>query len=151
CGVPPARGAAPPVPNHVIGYTEFRTDLPGGRHANVRTMRAVIVNLDTGRRRALAEDLVRDPDAWTQFSGWSPDGRIAIVGRGWQSQENAKWEEKHRTFRQVKGGRLLDSYLLDLATNKSTNVTAVQRVSVYNYGVFFWPKDPTKLGFTALI
>ena len=47
--------AAPPVPNHVIGYTEFRTDLKGGRHANVRTMRAVLVNIDTKRRRVLAE------------------------------------------------------------------------------------------------
>src|SRR3954454_14156624 len=86
--------AAPPVPNHVIGYTEFRTDLPGGRHANVRTMRAVVVNVDTKQRRVLAEDLVRDdPDASTQFVDWSPDGKIAVVGRGWQSQENAKWEE----------------------------------------------------------
>jgi hypothetical protein len=28
-------------PDVLIGYTEFRTDLPGGRHANVRTRRAV--------------------------------------------------------------------------------------------------------------
>src|SRR5438093_609647 len=79
--------ALAPLPRRqppVIGYTEFRTDLKGGRHANVRTMRAVLVNVDTGRRRVLAEDLVRDPDAWTQFAGWSPDGRIAIVERGWQ-------------------------------------------------------------------
>src|SRR4051794_26436462 len=35
---------AAPVPRRqppVIGCTELRTDLPGGRHANVRTMRAV--------------------------------------------------------------------------------------------------------------
>lgn len=147
-----AQAAAPPVPNHVVGFTEFRTDLKGGRHANVRTMRAVIVNVDTGKRRAVAEDLIRDEaDAWTQFAGWSPDGTIAIVGRGWQSQENAKWEEQHQQFRFVKAGRLADCYLLDLATGKATNVTAVERVSTDNYGLFFWPKDPTKLGFTALI
>src|SRR4051794_12561715 len=106
CLLTPA--AAPPTPSYVIGYTAFRTDLKGGRHANVRTMRAVIVNLDTGKRRLLAEGLVRDPDSWTQFAGWSPDGRTAILGRGWQSQDNAKWEEERRQFRFVKEGRLLD-------------------------------------------
>ncbi|MFT3880974.1 MAG: hypothetical protein QM703_15090 [Gemmatales bacterium] len=34
-----------------IGYTELQTNLPGGRHENVRTMRAVISNGDgTGRK-----------------------------------------------------------------------------------------------------
>src|SRR5207253_740066 len=46
---------------------------------------------------------------------------------------------------------LLDTYLLELATGKATNVTAVERVSNYNSGLFYWPNDPTKLGFTALI
>jgi len=31
------------------------------------------------------------------------------------------------------------------------NVTATERVSFYNGGLFFWPGDPSKLGFTALI
>src|SRR3954452_5951982 len=107
------RAAAPPVPNRVIGFTEFRTDLPGGRHANVRTMRAVVVNVDTKQRRVLAEDLVRDdPDASTQFVDWSPDGKIAVVGRGWQSQDNAKWEEKNQNFRLTKEGRSSDCYLI---------------------------------------
>ena len=30
-------------------------------------------------------------------------------------------------------------------------MTAVERVSYYNSGLFFWPGDPTKLGFPALI
>ena len=50
-------------------------------------------------RRLLADELANDADAWTQFAGWSPDGKIAIVGRGWQTPENAKWEEDHKTFR----------------------------------------------------
>ena len=29
-------------PNLLIGYTEFRTDLPGGRYVNDWTMRAVV-------------------------------------------------------------------------------------------------------------
>ena len=30
------------LPDLFIGYTEHRTDLPGGRHANVKTRRAVV-------------------------------------------------------------------------------------------------------------
>jgi len=36
----PPRTAGADPPDRLIGYTELRTDLPGGRHANVRTMRA---------------------------------------------------------------------------------------------------------------
>jgi Tol biopolymer transport system component len=143
--------AAPPGGNPTIGYTEFRTNLPGGRHANVKTMRAVMVKADGSGRRVLARQLVRKPDSWTQFAGWSPDGQIAVIGRGWQSAENALWEEKHKQFRFTAKGYLYDTYLLDLSEGKATNVTGVQRVSFYNSGLFFWPNDPTKLGFTALI
>jgi TolB protein len=134
-----------------IGYTELQTNLKEGRHANVRTMRAVIVKADGSGRQVLAEDLVREPDTWTQFAGWSPDGKIAVLGRCWQSPDNARWEEEHREFRFTKEGWLCDSFLFDMATAKATNVTAIDRVSFYNGGVFFWPNDPTKLGFTALI
>jgi Tol biopolymer transport system component len=135
----------------LIGYTEFQTDRAGGRHANVRTMRAMAVKADGTDRRPLAEDLVREPDTWTQFAGWSPDGKFAIIGRGWQNPENAKWEEANKQFRFTKKSWLLDSYLFELATGKATNVTAIDRVSFYNSGLFFWPNDATKLGFTALI
>lgn len=135
----------------LLGFTEFRTDLPGGRHANVRTMRAVVARLDGSGRRELVPELAREADTWTQFAGWSPDGRTAIVGRGWQSPENAKWEEEHRQFRHVKGAWLVDVFLLDMASGRATNITAVERVSDYNGGLFFWPNDNTKLGFTALI
>src|SRR5262249_2415192 len=82
---------------------------------------------------------------------WSPDGKIAIIGQGWQSPDNAKWEEKNRQFRYTKEGWLYDSYLVDLATGKATNMTSIQRVSFYNAGLFFWPGDPNKLGFSAII
>jgi len=141
----------PALPDCRIGYTELRTNLPGGRHANVRTMRAVVVKPDGSARRVLAEELTRQPDTWTQFAGWSPDGRTALLGRGWQSPENAKWEEEHKQFRFTREGWLNDMYLLDLAGGKATNITAVERVSFYNGGLFFWPGDPTRLGFTALI
>src|SRR5436305_1049450 len=69
-------------PKGLIGYTEYRTNLPGGRHANGVTMRACVVIADgTGPRRILAEELAREPNSWTQFAGWSPDGRTAYLGR----------------------------------------------------------------------
>jgi Tol biopolymer transport system component len=114
-------------------------------------MRTVVVKPDGSGRRVLAEELASEPDSWTQFAGWSPDGRIAVIGRGWQSPENARWEEEHKQFRFNSEGWLFDTYLLDVASGRATNVTAVERVSFYNSGLFFWPNDPTKLGFTALI
>ena len=140
----------PAPPGSLVGYTELQTNLPGGRHANVRTMRAAVVNADGSGRRLVRAELADEPDAWTQFAGWSPDGKTAIIGRGWQSPENARWEEEHKTFRHTKEGWLVDSYLVEIATGQVTNVTAVERVSFYN-SVFFWPGDPTKLGLTALV
>ena len=142
--------AAEPPAAH-IGYTEYQANVPGGRHANVKTMRACVVKTDGTERRMIAPDLSQQADSWTQFAGWSPDGKIAVVGRGWQSPENAATEEKIQNFHFVPGGWLYDSYLVDFGTLKATNVTAVDRISFYNAGVFFWPKDPSKLGFTALI
>jgi len=93
-----ATEAAADPPEPLIGYAELRTDLPGGRHANVRTMRAAVVRVDGSGRRVLAEELAREPDTWTQFAGWSPDGTKAIIARGWNDPENACWEEEHKTF-----------------------------------------------------
>jgi Tol biopolymer transport system component len=139
------------APDVLIGYTELRTNLPGGRHVNVKTMRAVIVKADGTGRRVLAEELTRQPNTWTQFAGWSPDGHIAIIGRGWESPENGKWEEEHKTFRFTADDYLYDSYLLDLDSGKAVNVTGRERVSFHNSGLFFWPRDSKKLGFQALI
>jgi Tol biopolymer transport system component len=141
----------PRTSKRLIGYTELKTDLPGGRHSNVRTMRAMIVQADGTGRRTAGADLADEPDAWTQFGGWSPNGETAIISRGWQSPTNAAWEEEHKTFRFSAEGWRLDSYLVDLASGRAENVTAVERVSFYNGGLFFWPGDATKLGFTALI
>jgi hypothetical protein len=85
--------ASPPVelsPDLLIGYTEFRTDLPCGRYVNVWTMRAVVIKADGTDRRVLAEELTREKGYWAQFYGWSPDGKTAILLRGWESEENGK-------------------------------------------------------------
>jgi TolB protein len=137
-------------PQYLLGYTELHTNLPGGRHGNVVSMRAVAVKADGTGRLAVAEELTREPNAWTQFAGWSPDG-AAIVGRGWESPENGKWEEEHKAFRFTADACLYDMNVVDLVTGKATNLTAVDRVSFYNSGLFFWPGDSKKLGFQALI
>lgn len=135
----------------LVGYNEHRSNSPGGRHANVSTNRAMVVKADGTERRSIGGELVNEAGTWTQFAGWSPDGETAVVLRGWESVENAQWEEEHKTFRFTPEGWLVDSYLVDVATGKVENVTGVERVSFYNSGLFFWPEDPTKLGFTALI
>jgi len=134
----------------LVGYTELQTNLPGGRHPNVRTMRATLVRVDGTERKRIAEELVDGPESWTQFVGWSPNGKQAIVGRGWQDPANAAWEEEHKTFRMEDGKWMLDSCLVDLATGRVANLTAVDRVSNYNGGLFFMPDGKT-LGFTPLI
>jgi len=144
-----AGSAAPERPQ--VGYTEYRTNLPGGRHPNIVTMRACLVNLDGSGRRVVAKELSHQPNSWTQFAGWSPDGRLAIIGRGWETPENGDWEEEHKDFRFLPEGWLYDMLLFDPVTSRVTNVTAVERVSFYNTGLFYWPKDPNRLGFTAVI
>ena len=45
-------------PDLWIGYNEHRTNLPGGRHANCSTNRAMIVKADGTQRRPVAAELV---------------------------------------------------------------------------------------------
>jgi hypothetical protein len=123
-----------------IGYTTFRTDLPGGRHANVVTMRAAIVGADGKGRRDLAAELTREPNTWTQFAGWSPDGRLAIIGRGWESPENDRWEEEHKTFRK--------SYQVYVADTDGANAHKVETGQPFNFAPQ-WSPDGSHLLFVA--
>jgi len=109
-----------PLPDLLIGYTEFRTDQPGGRYPNEWTMRSVIVKADGTGRRVLAEELTREKGSWTQFVGWSPDGKSARLSRNWMSEENGKWEEAHKDFRRTGDGFRNDMYLVDIASGKAT-------------------------------
>ena len=108
------------VPDLLIGYTEFRTDLPGGRYVNVATRRAAVVKADGTGRRVLAEELTREAGYATQFVGWSPDGKAARLSCDWKSEEVGKWEEEHKDFRTTGEGVRHDAYLVDLASGKAT-------------------------------
>ena len=134
---------------YLIGYTEGRIDLPDGQFANWVTNRACLVRADGSGRRVLGEELAQKANSWTQFGGWSPDGKQAVILSLWESPENAAWEREHKTFRMTEGW-LVDTCLLDLATGKLTNLTAIDRVSIYNTGLFFLP-DGSGCGFTPLI
>ena len=149
-GILQAADADDQPPELLIGYTEFRTNLPGGRYVNQATFRAVVVKADGTGRRVLAEELTREKNSWTQFAGWSPDGKTAVFSRAWMSDENGKWEEEHKTFRYPKGGFSCDGYLFDQATAKATNVTAVDRISHANEYLQYWPDEKT-LSFSAHI
>lgn len=111
---------ADPRPDLLIGYTALRTDLPGGRYVCVATMRAAVVKADGTGRRVLAEGLTREKGSWTQFVGWSPDGKVARVSRYWKSEEVGQWEEKHKDFRKPGEGFRHDAYLVELAGGKAT-------------------------------
>jgi Tol biopolymer transport system component len=115
------------LPDLLVGYTEYRTDLPGGRHANVKTRRAVVVKADGTGRRVLAEELTREKGSWTEFGGWSPDGKAARMSRYWKSDEVGKWEEEHKDFRPIGEGYRHDAYLVDLASGKATRHPPVER------------------------
>lgn len=134
-----------------IGYSELCTNLPGGRFANVSTSRAMVVRDDGSERREIASELAQEPNTWTQFSGWSRDGKLAYVHSCWEDPENAEWEEEHKEFRMEPGRWLLDCCTVDLLNGRITNLTSVERVSNYNTGLFPWPNDPNRYGFTALI
>src|SRR5262249_59645912 len=110
----------------LMGYTEYRTDLPGGRQANIKTRRAVVLKADGTGRRVLAEELTREPGSWTEFGGWSPDGKAARLGRYWKSEEVGKWEEEHKDFRPIGEGYRHDAYLVDLASGQAPRQTPVQ-------------------------
>jgi Tol biopolymer transport system component len=149
CAVHLGRADEPDRSQLLIGYTEGRNDIADGQFANWLTNRACIVRADGTDRRVLAQELTRKPYSWTQFAGWSPDGGTAIIGSHWESPENAAWERQQKQFRMTEGW-LSDSCLLELATERITNLTAVERVSIYNTGLFFLP-DKSGYGFTPLI
>lgn len=133
-----------------IGYTEGRNDLPSGQFENWRTNRAYVVRGDGTGRRIIADELATQKEnSWTQFAGWSPDGSRAVVLSLWESPENAAWERANKTFRMTEGW-LVDSCLVDLLQGKVTNLTEVERVSIYNTGLFYLPNGKG-LGFTPLI
>jgi TolB protein len=147
---PPAAAADASLSHYQIGYTEYRTNLPGGRHANIATQRTYVINADGSDRHEVAHELIRDQNTWNQFTGWSPDGRTAIVGNGYNTPENAAWEEAHHDFR-FSMGWLYDCYLLDMPTGQTINVSAPERVSNYNGSLAYWPGNPNKLLAGALI
>lgn len=132
-----------------IGYTQGRNDLPGGQFANWSTSRAFVVRADGSDRKEIGRELRSKEHSWTQFAGWSPDGREAIVLSLWESPENAAWEREHKTFRMTEGW-LVDTCLINMSSGSINNLTAIERVSIYNTGLFFMP-DGRQLGFTPLI
>ena len=173
-------GARADRPPYQIGYTRFRTNIPGSRYVNAITSRAWLADgaedraaepqqrvgphvarapepagrdhgLSYPRHREVAAELSDRPGTWTQFAGWSPNGRTAIIGCGWESEGNGQWEEEHQAFRFVPEHVLYDMYLLDLDSGRLANLTAVDRVSFYNTGLFWWPRDPGRLGFQAMV
>ena len=102
-------------PDLLIGYTEFRTDLPGGRYVSVATMRAAVVKADGTGRRVLAEELTREKNSWTQFRGWSPDGKTAIFSAAGERRERQVGGGAQGSSATPRAADSCDGYLFDLA------------------------------------
>lgn len=132
-----------------IGYTAGRNDLPSGQFDNWRTQRARIVLADGSNDSPTGESLIENENGWTQFAGWSNDGAKAIVLSLWEDPANAAWEREQRTFRMTEGW-LVDCCLVELETGAIQNLTEIERVSIYNTGLFYLP-DGSGFGFTPLI
>ncbi len=135
-------------PDLLIGYTRHRTDLQG-YYPNRVTSRAFVVKGDGSGTTELAPELASKPHQFTQFAGWSPDGRQAILYQNWESPENGAWEDKHGTWRFSAEHHLVDIVLLDMDGRKTRNITAADRVSFYNVGLGFLPGN--KYSFSAMI
>jgi Tol biopolymer transport system component len=144
----PAGEPADKRPEYDIGYTSCRTDLQG-YYPNQVTARAFVVRSDGSGTKQLAPELTRKPNQFAVFAGWSPDGRQAILYQIWESPENGAWEDKHGAWRYSAEHWLVDIILLDMETKKTTNLTAVERVSFYNAGLSFWPEK--QFSFSAMI
>ena len=85
-----ARGAdEAPMSLPLVGYNEHRTNLPGGRHANVSTNRAMVVKADGTERHSHGAAFDRwqtcergrnlDAVRWV-VSGWQDGGCVARLG-----------------------------------------------------------------------
>ena len=135
---------------YLIGYSDKQCDDPRGQFYNWRTSRAFIVRADGTGRREIGASLITRPDSWTGVGGWWTDGRQVIVGVAWESEENYLWEREHKEFRHTEGW-LVDGCLVDIHTGATRNLTAVERVSIYNAGLTPWPGDPTRATFAPLI
>ncbi len=136
-------------PKYWIGYTEHRNDLPEGQYGNWKTSRSFLVQANGEGRREIGNELISKEHSWTQFAGWAPDGKQAILLSLWESPENAAWERVNKTFRMTEGW-LVDTCLYEISSGRITNLTEIDRVSIYNTGLFFLP-DGSGYGFTPLI
>jgi TolB protein len=134
--------------DYAIGHTAHRTDLTG-YFANRVTSRAFIVQGDGSGTKQLAPELTVKPNQFCQFAGWSPDERQAILYQIWERPENGAWEDKHGMWRFSAEHCLEDIILLDMDSQKTTNITAANRVSFYNVGLHFWPEK--QFSFSAMI
>ena len=145
----PGRESALERPAFQIGYTTHRTNLPGGYYPNRVTSRAFVVRGDGNGTTELAPGLASKPHQFTQFGGWSPDGRQAVLYQIWESRRTALGGQARAPALlggALAGGNLI---LLNMQTKKTTNLTAVERVSFYNGSLHFWPEK--KFSFSAMI
>lgn len=135
-----------------LSLTIHRTNLDFGRYDNSNSMRPYLISGSTKTARDIGSSLIEVPgQTRVSLDFWSEDGSIAYIFRQWESPENAMWEEFAREMRLTPESYLTDVIGVNLNDGTSLNLTSESRLSHYNLNVFYWPAQPEKIGFHALI
>ncbi len=145
----PEDSPIPNPPSDDLAMTIMSVNLKGGRHQNLSTSRAYILKSGSKTLSQIGQELAENENTGVRFSGWSPNGELAIIEKRFNSIENANWEEFNK--RKNISGRTVDSYIYNFKNDSLTNISSNERVSNYNTGVIFWPNTNDKLAFTPII
>lgn len=131
-----------------LGYTTLATAIPGGRHQNIRTMRAMRMRLDGSAPSEIDASAIANADTWTSVASCASDGTI-YMQIGWQSPVNAVHEELARSHLFRPGSWMLDVAARIPGSTRSINLSDRDRISHINLGPLAMPSGD--IGFAAMI
>ncbi len=137
--------------DYEITYSTYRTNIPGLRHYNTRTLRPNLYSSKTNSSRIIAPHMIDSENSYTSVGFWNQDGeRKVILQYRWEDPENAKWEEENNTFRYSTGWKSRD-LIADLDNNDAvTDPIGPADQYKFNFGLFFLGNFSGKLAFNAL-
>ncbi len=127
-----------------------RTDRPFGRYDGFNSYRPHVIFRNGSERELSAPINDRPQENYISFNRWTLDGSALLLNKQWEDPQHAMLEE-------VKREMLLDpvKYRMDILrvtlSGLYKNLTGRNPVSFYNSGVFFWPLNPSRIGFGAIV
>ncbi|MCL1795141.1 MAG: hypothetical protein FWG34_14900 [Oscillospiraceae bacterium] len=136
-----------------IAYSQSKTNLKGGKWANVATTKSYIVNMaDDGATQEpfeiASEYKYENGREWSvQFAGWDSDSEIRFY-RAWTEQEHAQKEEEKKSFIFDNDKKILHTWKYNLDTGEAADITEIEKVSDYCTGFY---RSGDKYIFSAMI